>query len=106
VSLGADVLWEDGDFAVVEAHRTEKEVIPAQTVLWPNLGPCWVAPLEVCTGIAMVTGYGHVFRGLAVTCMVVEVPPVLRRCLLQKEGHWLRWRPHEIHHGGHQVLGG
>ncbi len=35
--------WEDGDFAVVEAHRTESEVFPAQTVLWSSLVPSWVA---------------------------------------------------------------
>jgi hypothetical protein len=33
-----------------------------------NLGSYWVAPLEVCTGIAMVTGYGCVFWGPAVSC--------------------------------------
>jgi hypothetical protein len=64
--LGRWVLdWEDGVFAVVEAHRTESEVFPDPTVLWSILVPSWVAPLEVCVGIAMVTGYGHVLWGLA-----------------------------------------
>ncbi len=105
VNLGA-VLWEDGDFAVVEAHPTETEVFPTQTVLWPNLAPCWVAPLEVCTEIVTGTGYGRMFWGPAVSCVVVEVPPALGRCLLQSEGHWLHWRPREILLEGRQVLGG
>jgi hypothetical protein len=57
--LGRWVLeWEE--LFVVEAHRMESGVLPAQTVLWPNLVPSWVAPLEVCVGIVMVTGYSHV----------------------------------------------
>ncbi len=79
--------WEDGDFAVMEAHWMESEVFPDQTVLWSNLVPSWVAPLEVCKGIAMVTGYGHVLQGPAVCCVVVEVPPALRRCPLQRGVH-------------------
>jgi hypothetical protein len=106
VILGANVLWEDGDFAVVEVHRIESGVFPAKTVLWPNLVPSWVAPLEVCMGITMVTGYGHVLWGLAVSHVVVEMPPALGRCPLQRGVHWLRWRPHKIHCGGHRVLGG
>ncbi len=42
-----------------------------------NLGSCWVAPLEVCAGIAMVTGYGRVFWGPVVSRVVVEMPPAL-----------------------------
>jgi hypothetical protein len=98
--------WEDGDFAVMEAHQMESEAFPAQTVLWSNLVPSWVAPLEVCMGIAMVTGYGCVLRGLAVSRVVVEVPPALGRCPLQRGVHWLHWWPHKIHRGGHRVLGG
>jgi hypothetical protein len=81
--------WEDGDFAVVEGHWTESEVFPDQTVLWSNLVPSWVAPLEVCMGIAMVTGYDCVLQGLAVCRVVVKVPLTLGRCLLQRGEHWL-----------------
>ncbi len=76
--------WEDGVFAVVEAHWTESEVFTDQTVLWSNLVPSWVAPLEVCMGIAMVTGYGCVLRGPVVCHVVIEVPPALGRCPLQR----------------------
>ncbi len=93
--------WEDGVFAVVEAHCTKSEVFPDQTVLWSNLVPSWVAPLEVCLGIAMVTGYSRMLRGPAVCPVVVEVPPALGRCPLQRGVRWLHWEPHKIHAGGH-----
>ncbi len=101
--------WGDGcwsERSVVEAHWTESGVLPTQTELWPNLVPSWVAPMEVCVGIAMVTGYGCMLQGPAVSRVVVEMPPALGRCPLQRGVHWLHWLPHKIHCGGHQVLGG
>jgi hypothetical protein len=96
--------WEEP--FVMEAHQTESGVLPAQTVLWLNLVPSWVAPFEVCVGILMVTGYGCVLQRPAVSRMVGKVPPALGRCPLQREVHWLHWQSHKIHCGGHQVLGG
>jgi hypothetical protein len=56
----------------MEAHQTDSGVFPAQTVLWPNLVPSWVAPLEVCVGIArlhaLVTS-GELHGGRGATCL-------------------------------------
>ena len=58
-----------------------------------KLGSSGVAPLKMCMGNVMLTWYHRVFQGLTVSCVVVEVPPALRGCLLKRGVHWLRWWP-------------
>jgi hypothetical protein len=55
-----------------------------------NLGSCWVAPLEVCTGIAMVTEYGCVFWGPVVNCVVVEMPRALGVLMVMEVQIWVQ----------------
>jgi hypothetical protein len=55
-----------------------------------DLGSCWVAPLEVCTGIAMATGYGRVFWGPVVSRVVVEMPPALGVPMVMEVQIWVQ----------------
>jgi hypothetical protein len=53
-------------------------------------GSYWVAPLEVCAGIAMVTGYGCMFWGPAVRRVVVEMPPALGVLMVMEVQIWVQ----------------
>jgi hypothetical protein len=55
-----------------------------------TFGSCWVAPLEVCVEIAMVTGYGCVFQGPAVSCVVVEIQPALGVPMVMEVQIWVQ----------------
>ncbi len=55
-----------------------------------NSGSCWVAPLEVCARIAVVTGYGHVFWGPDVNCVVVEMPCALGVLVVMEVQIWVQ----------------
>ncbi len=100
-----DGCWSGRSYLLWRHNGQNQGCVPPKQFLWPNPVPSWVAPLEVCVGIVMVTGYGCVLWGPAVS-MLVEVPLALGRCPLPKGVHWLHWQPYKIHCGGHRVLGG